>query len=168
MKKQVPFLQRTISQPMDVLGTTGTTGSHARTTLEHMDLTSGGTSFGISPPEQSSLMSVSPMSIQINDSSLVTRLETTHSEPEPEITGLLDFRSSPMSITPESHSPPVKRLLQNHHGGHGVDLNQSGDDSFYSCTNTTITKPLLGPTNSTSSNTLKLPPFAQFVTNRNP
>merc|ERR1712038_1035979 len=149
-----PVLQRTISQPMDVIGSNPK--SHAVNTknkiseifddftenttccskpvtaasalagkgtnnnnnnninntriMSEME-TCSGTSFGISPPEQSSLMSVSPMSIQINDS-LVTRLETAHSEPEISLEDDEGYitRSSPMSITPESHSPSaVKR-----------------------------------------------------------
>ena len=156
-KQPGQLLQRTISQPMDVVNVVKPSN---HTQDMHMD--NPGTSLGISPNEQSSLMSVSPMSIQINDSPLVTRLETTHSEPGEDILEEDNFclghstcesRESqspcPMSITPESHSPPIKRLI----GGNIIHQHQpqSSGDSFYK-----------------TSNTLKLPPFAQFVTNRTP
>ena len=133
--------------------------------------TCSGTSFGISPPEQSSLMSVSPMSIQINDSLLVTRLETAHSEPE--ISHLDDeidesacgsyniTGASPMSITPESHHSPSAELKRRE------NLKLVNND-FPSSSSPV----LLHPTNSgdsfykPSNNTLKLPPFAQFISNR--
>ena len=189
----VGVLQRTISQPMDVIGTnpashnkisemTTAGGKNNNNTriMSEME-TCSGTSFGISPPEQSSLMSVSPMSIQINDS-LVTRLETAHSEPEISLEDDEGYitRSSPMSITPESHSPsavkrredvkinefpssllssPVhhtnleetttRRVPQQQQQLQQPSTSNSGD-SFY--------KP--------SNNTLKLPPFAQFISNR--
>ena len=153
-KKQPGLLQRTISQPMDVVNVVKPSNHNVDMQME----ANPGTSLGISPNEQSSLMSVSPMSIQINDSPLVTRLETTHSEPGEDILEE-DFclgqsqscsrTASPMSITPESHSPPIKRLI----GGNIIHQHQpqSSGDSFYK-----------------TSNTLKLPPFAQFVTNRTP
>jgi proto-oncogene serine/threonine-protein kinase Pim-1 len=208
-----PVLQRTISQPMDVIGsnpkshavntknkiseifddftenttccskpvtaasalagkgTNNNNNNNNNTRIMSEMETCSGTSFGISPPEQSSLMSVSPMSIQINDSLLVTRLETAHSEPE--ISHLDDeidesacgsyniTGASPMSITPESHHSPSAELKRRE------NLKLVNND-FPSSSSPV----LLHPTNSgdsfykPSNNTLKLPPFAQFISNR--
>lgn len=129
-----PVLQRTISQPMDVVP--------SKPESEAI-----GTSLGFS--EQSSLMSVSPMSIQINESPVSSNNNNNNSRLEATAIDI-DEMGSPMSITLESHSPPLKRHLSGNRTPDSGILTQSSGDSFY--------KP--------STNTLKLPPFAQFVTSR--
>merc|ERR1711974_551977 len=137
--------------------------------------TCSGTSFGISPPEQSSLMSVSPMSIQINDS-LVTRLETAHSEPEISLEDDEGYitRSSPMSITPESHSPSAVKRREDVKINEFPSLLSSPVHTNLEETTTRRVPQQQQPSTSNygdsfykpSSNTLKLPPFAQFISNR--
>jgi serine/threonine protein kinase len=216
----IPVLQRTISQPMDVIHPTShkiseiidftekvggknnnnNNNNNTRLMMSEMETCSvSGTSFGISPPEQSSLMSVSPMSIQINDSSLVTRLETAHSEPEIAGNGYdqddeacyITSGASPMSITPESHSPSAvlhhEKRRENLKMVHHDFPSSSSSSSLLPETDITTTtrrivpqqqqQQLLHPTTITtnisgdsfykpSNNTLKLPPFAQFISNR--
>jgi hypothetical protein len=126
------------------------------------------------------------MSIQIiNDCSLVTRLETAHSEPEisnleDEIDeGYITIGASPMSITPESHSPSaVKRREDLKIDEFPSSLLSSPETETTSRRVPQQQQQHLTPTTSNSSdnsdsfykppsnNTLKLPPFAQFISNR--
>merc|ERR1719219_244542 len=74
---------------------------------------------------------MSPISVQIQEASstLSTRLETTHSEPD-DVDYLVKQSSvfEPMSISPDSHSPHFKRLLETTVTS---SSNNSSGDSFY-------------------------------------
>lgn len=130
---KLPVLQRTISQPMDVLPSKPSESNPG---------SSIGTSLGFSE-QSSSFMSVSPMSIQIESESPIenSRLEASTT------IDIDDFEqtNSPMSIATESRICSGTRTPDS-----GILLTQSSGDSFY--------RP--------NTNTLRLPPFAQFVTNR--
>merc|ERR1711899_565871 len=86
-----PGLLRTVSTPMDVIP------QPQPQQLQSQQLMMAGSSIGISPAEGSSLMSMSPISVQIQEEA--SRLDTTHSEPEDYLV------EEPMSISLDSHSP---------------------------------------------------------------
>merc|ERR1712038_191063 len=132
LAEQRPGLLRQVSTPMDVI-------SQQQQQNNSLMMAS---SIGISPAQGSSLMSVSPC---MSASPLSTRLDTTHSEPD----DMQDFLggSAPMSVSPDSHSPQFKRLLDM------ASSNNSSGDSFYIDSNSIKDK----------STTLQLPPFGQVI-----
>merc|ERR1712018_130883 len=136
-----PSLLRTVSTPMDVI-------PQQQEQKQQQSLMMAGSSIGISPAEGSSLMSMSPISVQIQEeaSSLSTRLDTTHSEPDDDY-----LVEEPMSISLDSHSPQFKRLLD-------ISSNNSSGDSFY-----TGHHHLRHDNNKKMNNTLQLPPFGQII-----
>jgi serine/threonine protein kinase len=146
-----PTLLRTISTPMDVIPSSKTNPINA-----------GGSSIGISSSAASSLMSMSPMSIQIQEevSSLNARCDTSISEPEIE-----DYLrlSSPMSISPDPSPIRDHRMLE-------IGLNSSNSSSggsFYSKHQMASSVSTARPTGLVrSSNMLQLPSFEQLI-NRN-
>merc|ERR1712018_1035621 len=93
-----PSLLRTVSTPMDVI-------PQQQEQKQQQSLMMAGSSIGISPAEGSSLMSMSPISVQIQEEA--SRLaDTTHSEPEDYLV------EEPMSISLDSHSPQFKQRLE--------------------------------------------------------
>jgi len=150
-EQQRPNLLRTVSTPMDVIPQPQQPQQQQQQQQQQSNsLMMAGSSIGISPAEGSSLMSMSPISVQIQEeaSSLSTRLDTTHSEPDDDY-----LVEEPMSISLDSHSPQFKQRL--------LDVapsssNNSSGDSFYTAHHRHLDVKKM-------NNTLQLPPFGQII-----
>merc|ERR1712018_56856 len=104
-EQQRPSLLRTVSTPMDVIRQPQQPQQQQQQQQQSNSLMMAGSSIGISPAEGSSLMSMSPISVQIQEEA--SRLaDTTHSEPEDYLV------EEPMSISLDSHSPQFKQRLE--------------------------------------------------------